>query len=337
MKPNPSLDELLCSFMDGELSPRQRTEVQRMAARDPEVGRRLRELQNCRSLFCSLPPAEAPGEMLEQIKLSLERRTLLPEQPVFAWRSAGVWHLVFRKCVAAAAMIALLAVLGAVVYQIVAPVASTGPEPLVSRAGRPRIAGKMPATRVAEPAVVADAGFSGRLELKTAVLAQADAFIRRAIEDNGLANFVQADGIDGGRVYRLVSSREGVNRLLTSLSGLWPNFDSATLHVSRPGEPIHPVVVEAVTPGQAVSIVARNSTQASLEAAESYARMNGVERTIPGREIVMAINEYTGNTPALIPIPKPVEAAKTAASEATLIPPQGDVEASLTIVLLGTR
>ncbi len=335
MKPNPSLDELLCSFMDGELSPRQRTEVQRMAARDPEVGRRLRQLQNCRSLFCSLPPAEAPVEMLEQIKLSLERRTLLQEQPVLARRSAGAWHLVFRQFAAAAAMIALLAVLGAVVYQIVAPVASTGPQPPVAAENRPTWTGIEPPAAV--PTAVADAGFSGRLELKTAALVQAGASIKRAIEDNGLASFVEVDMIGGGRVYRLVSTREGVNRLLTSLSSFWPNFDSTTLHVSRPGEPLHPVVVEAVTAEQAVSIVARNSTQASIEAAESYARVNGVERNIPGHEILMAINDYTGSTPALIPIPRPMEASKTAASTATLAPPQGDVEASLTIVLLGTR
>lgn len=334
MKPNPSLDELLCSFMDGELSPRQQTEVQRMAARDPEVARRLRRLQSCRSLFCSLPVAEAPGDMLEQIKLSMERHTLLQEQPAFARRSAGTWHLVFRKFVAAAAMIGLLAVLGTVVYEIVAPVPGTGPQPPVATGQRPMWTGTDP---VAASSVVADAGFSGRLELKTAALVQADASIKRAIEDNGLANFVQADAIDGGRVYRLVSTREGVNRLLTSLSGLWPNLDSATLHVSRLGEFIDPVVVEAVTPGQAVSIVARNNTQASIEAAENYARMNGVERNIPGHEILMAINDYTGSTPALIPIPKPVEASKTASSKATLAPPQGDVEASLTIVLLGTR
>jgi hypothetical protein len=334
MKPNPSLDELLCSFMDGELSPRQRTEVQRMAARDPEVARRLQQLQSCRSLICSLPPAQAPCDLLEQVRLSMERRTLLQEQPVFARRSAGAWQLAFRKLSAAAAMIALLAVLGAVVYQIMAPVASTGPQPLVSRASRPRIAGKMPATRAVAPTVVADAGFSGRLELKTAALVQADASVKRAIEDNGLAGSVEVDMISGGRVYRLVSTRAGVNRLITSLSGVWPSFDSATFHVSRLGEAIDPVVVEAITPGQAVSIVARNTTEASIEAAESYALINGVERNIPGSEIVSLIGEDTGSAWALLTVPQPRE---TRPSNATLAPPQGEVEASLTIVLLSTR
>jgi len=334
MMPNPSLDELLCSFMDGELSPRQRTEVQRMAARDPDVTRRLRQLQSCRSLFSSLPPAEAPGDMLEQIKLSMERRTLLQEQPVFARRSVGAWHLVFRKFVAAAAMIALLAVLGAVVYQIVAPVASPGLPSLVAEGRGPRWPGVNP---VAPRTVVADAGFSGRLELKTVALIQADASIRRAIEDSGLAGAAEVDMIGGGRVYRLVSTREGVNRLITSLSGIWPNFDSATLHVNRLGESINAVLVEAVTPRQVASIVTSNSTQASIAAAQGYALVNGMTRRIPGSEVLAAINDDTGSTLAFMTVPKPMEAKSEGVSKTAFAPPQGDVEASLTIVLLGTR
>ena len=65
MKPNPSLDELLCSFMDGELSPRQRTEVQRMAAHDPQVARRLRQLQNGHTLLHALPVTPAPRDLLD--------------------------------------------------------------------------------------------------------------------------------------------------------------------------------------------------------------------------------------------------------------------------------
>ncbi len=121
MKPNPNLDELLSSFMDGELSPRQRTEVQRLAAHDPQVARRLQQLQNCRTLYTALPVAKAPGDLLEQVKASLERQTLLQRQPVAGRHSLGAWHLAFRRFVAAAAMIALMGVLGVVVYEIVSP------------------------------------------------------------------------------------------------------------------------------------------------------------------------------------------------------------------------
>jgi anti-sigma factor RsiW len=66
MNANPNIDELLCSYLDGELPPRQQTEVQRLVARDPEVGRRLRQLQNCKTLISALPRAQAPAEMLDQ-------------------------------------------------------------------------------------------------------------------------------------------------------------------------------------------------------------------------------------------------------------------------------
>ncbi len=320
MKPNPNLDELLNSFVDGELSARQKTEVQRMAARDPEVGWRLRQLQNCKTLFSSLPPAQSPPDLLEQVRQSLERRLLLQEQPVFGRRAAGSWHLVFRKLVSAAAMIALLAILGVVVYQIVGPAANMGTPPFGPGTG---------------PVAVAERGFSGRLELQTAALVQAEASLRRAIEDNGLAKFVRIDTDGDRQVYRLVSTREGAHRLLASLSGIWPNFGSAALHVERPGDPTAAVVVESVTPEQAVSIVACDSTEAALRTAENYALMNGLTQNIPGQGLLAALGEDAGIASAMMTAPKPFEAANDART--VLAEPQGQPDTSLTIVLLGTR
>jgi hypothetical protein len=322
MKPNPNLDELLSSFVDGELSARQKTEVQRMAARDPEVDRRLRQLQNCKTLFSSLPPAQSPPDLLEQVRQSMERRLLLQEQPVFGRRAAGTWHLVFRKLVSAAAMIALLGILGAVVYQIVGPVSNVGMPPVGLGTG---------------PVAVAERGVSGRLELQTAALVQAEASLRQAIEDNGLAKFVQIDTNGDRQVYRLVSTREGAHRLLASLSGIWPNFGSAALHVERPGDPTAAVLVEAVTPEQAVSIVACDSTESALRTAETYALMNGLTQNLPGRGLLAALGEDAGIASTMMTAPRPMEASNDAASRTTLAEPQGRPDTSLTIVLLGTR
>jgi hypothetical protein len=338
MKPNPNLDELLSSFVDGELSDRQKTEVQRMAARDPEVGRRLRQLQNCRALFSSLPPAQSPPDLLEQVRQSLERRLLLQEQPVFGRRAAGSWHLVFRKLVSAAAMIALLGILGVVVYQIVGPASNVATPPTAgpvadSTSAQPRFGPEV----VAPPALAAQRGFSGRLELQTAALVPAEASLRQAIEDNGLTPFVQVDTSGSRQVYRLVSTREGANRLLASLSGIWSNFSSASLHVERPGDPTVSVVVESVTLEQAVSIVTCNDTEASLRAAESYALMNSLARNIPGQELLVALGEDAGIPSTMMMAPKPQQTANDATSRTTLAPPQGRPDTSLTIVLLGTR
>jgi hypothetical protein len=334
MKPNPNLDELLSSFMDGELSPRQRTEVQRMAARDAQVARRLQQLQNCRSLFCALPVEKAPSDLLEQIRVSLERHSLLQEQPVVRKRSIGAWHLAFRRLVAAAAVLVLMGVLGVVVYQIVSPV-SPGAGPLASDS-HSLSTGERDRTTVT-PLMVADAGFTGRLELRTARLAYADTFVARAIENSGLSGQDQSDIASNKRVYRVTGTREDVNRFVASLSGVWQNFEDAVLQVDRAESTQTPVVVEGVTPEQAAGIVAQNSTQASLEAAAGYAVMNRVAKAMPGGEIRSLMPDDPRALFAALSIPQPRETGPQTAPPITAVRPEGKAQVSLTIVLLAAQ
>ena len=77
MKEIPNIDELLNSFIDGELAPRQHTEVQRLLAHDDTIAHRLKELQQCKMFLSSMPVVEAPPQILENVKASLARRTLL--------------------------------------------------------------------------------------------------------------------------------------------------------------------------------------------------------------------------------------------------------------------
>ena len=77
MKEKTNINELLSGYIDGELDERQTTEVQRLIAHDPKVAERLREMQQYSTLIGSLPIAEAPAEMLEDIKTRLERNSLL--------------------------------------------------------------------------------------------------------------------------------------------------------------------------------------------------------------------------------------------------------------------
>jgi hypothetical protein len=332
MKANPNIDELLNSFLDGELPVRQQTEVQRLAARDPQVGRRLRELQSCKTLIGALPRAEAPGEMLEQIKLCLERRTLLDEPSVSSRSTAGAWNLMARRLVAAAAMIALLGVLGVVVYQIVTPVPGTGVNrPVAGTSESPTGIG--PGGTI--PAMVADSGFSGRLEIRTASFPNTSDFITRAVEDNGLSGSVGSEVTGNSRIFRVASTREGVNRLLASLGEIWQTFDAATLHVDRPGQHTIAVTVEAVTPEQAARIVAQGSTQASVDAARSYAQTNAMRRNMPAGDILDMIHDDTSSARDLTNIDDIVRRAGP--PEKTLAAPQGRIDTTLTIILLRSR
>jgi hypothetical protein len=211
MKEDPNINQLLNGYIDGELAERQRTEVQRLVARDAEVAQQLRELQKCKILVSSLPRAEAPGRMLEKIKIALESRTITASQPSGSERRRGAKHLLVRKVLNAAAMIGLVAVLGTVVYTILSPETAAGP--LVASAGR--------------------------LELKTSNLVAVDTAINRGVENGDVT--VRTSTQDGNKVYTLTGSREAIAAMLTTdINSVWDSFDSTRFAIKD-----KPVVVDS--------------------------------------------------------------------------------------------
>jgi len=238
MKENPDIEELLNSFIDGELPARQQTELQRLISHDARVAQRLRELQKCKMLVSSLPFDEAPAEVAEEIKTSLEGRTPLAQPPFLLSpegtgvrfdERAGARNLLVRKVLAAAAMIGLVAILAAVIYTIVAPESDY---------------------KTSVPAM----GFNGRLELKTDALVAVNSFINRAIEDNGLLEKVSYEAQQNKSVYSLSCSRDDLNLLLADLANIWEEFDSATLFVETKA-PAKIVVVDGVSAEQIADLV----------------------------------------------------------------------------------
>ena len=332
----PNIDELLNSFLDGELTQRQHTEAQRLVAHDAQVAKRLRELQKCKMLVGSLPFEQAPAEMAEQIKASLEERTPSGQQTIHFDQRRGARHLLVRKVLTTAAMIGLVAVLGAVIYTIVAPESVTERPVIVE--GRLEPAARIRPETI-EPTIVvaadksiaevkpAERGFSARLELKTNALAAVDAFINRAIEDS----YISPERNPEAGIYALSCSRRGLNLLLADLSNIWAGFDSATLFVEtdRIGEQ---VVVDAVTVEQINEIVNQDSFKTSVKVAKDFAVLNRMAELLPGKELLAAL-DATGPDFITIPIPKP----RLTSAEKTIRQPrrrEDEQKVSLTIVVV---
>jgi len=225
MKKDLNIDELLNGFIDGELTERQKTEVQRLITHDAKIAQRLRQLQKCRMLVASLPFEQAPEDMVEQVKVSLERKTLLTGQLITFDERKGARQLMFRKVLAAAAMIGLVAVLASVIYTIVTP-------------------------ESAKPAI----GFKGRLELKTNNLLAADMVIDKAIKDNALADSVTLKRQRDKNIYTLVCSRDNLSSLLANLENSWEKFNSATLFVETKTQNKQ-VVIDDVNVKQIVDLI----------------------------------------------------------------------------------
>ena len=207
---NPKIEELLNSFIDGELADIEQNEVQRLISEDTHVAQRLKELQKSKMLVSSLPAAEAPARILHEIKASLKIRAHSAER---GWseepsdRRAGARHLMARKVLSAAAMVGLIAILSGVIYTILAP------EPDYS-------------------SVVPAVAFDGRLELKTDALRTVNTFIDRAIEAKGLSDSINLTSQGNKRVYSITCNQEDLNSLLSELTGIWERCDSKMLFVN---------------------------------------------------------------------------------------------------------
>lgn len=346
MKENPDMDtyasderidELLNSFIDGELTQRQFTEVQRLVAHNEQVARRMSELQKCKMLVSSLPCAEAPAGMADEIKSTLERRTLLGQNLELYEERRGARHLLFRNVLSAAAMIGLIAVLAAVIYTILAPegvpekpVAAEGWKPPTKEIefgnGVPSVAKEIE-VKVAEPAIVvaaekttAESGvpqmavaksmeFSVRLELKTGGSLAVAAYINRAIEDNGLFEKETAGYQSDKGKYALNCSREAMGLLLADLENVWGRFDSARLFVET-GQAGGEVVVGGVSVEQIEEIINEEGIENQIKIAKDFAVLNNMNELLPGREVFAAIEDKRSS---LLTIPKPVltSSAKT--------------------------
>jgi hypothetical protein len=297
MKEIPNIDELLNSFIDGELAPRQHTEVQRLLAHDDTIAYRLKELQQCKMFLSSMPVVEAPPQILENVKASLARRTLLGEEPSAFDEQIGARHLLGRKVFAAAAMFGLVAVLAAVVYSILAPTIPQGPIAAEHR--------NIPSTidlTVPAPVTVVAAPFSGRIELRTNTLPAVVGFINRAIEENIPSDeWIASDQGEFREPHSLICSSESFNLLLAQLDDIWNKLDSATLFVDTEvfGRK---VVVEAVTAEQITDIVNQNDSTSRIQVTRDFAVLNDISEYLPGREILAAIDA----TMDLITPPKPV-------------------------------
>jgi len=211
---NPNIEELLNGYIDGELTESENIEVQRLVSHDAKVAQRLRELQTSKILVSSLPRAEAPAGILDNVKASLETEAVSEERNWNEGPSSGrvgVRHLIVRKFLAVAAMIGLVAILGSVVYTIVAP-----------------------ESHPIHP--VPEVAFNGRLELKTDTLSTVNTFIDRAIEEKGLTDSISVKNQNGKRVYSLTCSQKDLNLLLAGLTDVWERCNSTTLNTKMPVE-----------------------------------------------------------------------------------------------------
>ncbi len=289
MKDNLNIDELFSGLIDGELSQRQLTEVKRLLANDSRLAERLRRLERCKVLLSSLPQAEAPAGIAEEVRARLERRALLDEHSETIRERQGARGLMIRRVLATAAMFLLVAVLGIVIYTIL----SSGDSAQSPVSGVERVT----STEVAETSVDsggessilaawADVQLNARLELTTGSLAAAKGKLNRILREHLPAD--TGYEVPGSwDTYAISCNSQTLDLIFADLRSAWDSFETVDFIVegAAGGKDIN---VSNATADQIMRIISQDNFEQSKRLARDFAVLNGVEEKLPANEFADA-------------------------------------------------
>lgn len=81
MMKDPHSDDILSAYFDGEATPQERAEVDRLQSSVPEVRRQLEDFERISRLLGDLPRESVPVEFSAEVMQQAERNMLLPDVP----------------------------------------------------------------------------------------------------------------------------------------------------------------------------------------------------------------------------------------------------------------
>ena len=340
---NQNIEELLNGFIDGELSTEEAAQVQQLVEKDQSIARRLHEIETCRLLVSSLPPAEPPAEVVSGIKELVQGKWSQGVRVDYTQKRAtqsfstsrGHWHLFTRQVLAASIVVGLIGLLGAVIYRIVGPEKTTtltvADSTRLPQAAEPKPEIQMQNTEHRTQNAEVMSVYS--LKLTTADFAGIDAYINKLLEESTWLKFQRAaePRLTGGQsVYTVYCSKAGLDELMTNLATVWSRFDSATLVVHN--DSAEQVAVEQVKPEQVADIAKQDTIAGRMKLAKDFAVINDIRRLMP-QEKMLALGNAGGPEPELTVIPKPV---LTSGDKSSITAPKGatdQIQVDLSIVV----
>lgn len=256
-------NELISGYIDGQLTPRQITELKRLLAHDPQCQQELEAMERQQRLLQSLPVECAPAGLTQEIQSALERQFILGGS-VRHSDKVGKWGLRLRKTAAAAAMILLpLLALSAVVYTILQP---TEQMPNTS-------SGLVAAIEKGAPAASPELLFSAVLQFQTNQPIAANDFIEKKIHTLGLMNFTTPGRQSDRTSYKIVCSRKYVEGLVGELADLWSHSEKASYALLDTSTK-QPVRVDGIDAQQALAMIRLADISTAAKLAQNMSEQN---------------------------------------------------------------
>jgi len=301
-------DELLNSFVDGELSPRQRTEVKRLAAHDQDVAGRIRQIENVRNLLRSLPREEPPNEIADNVRLLLERQSLLGDRDLSA-SDRPRRYLLLSKLRAVAAVLLLMGALVVLIHNIVSP---------LDTPGNPGVASSTPENTTLDGGSVPIESVNSTYQLHLAESTNLADVLDQAVVDHDLSAQVSRQFEENQEVYRFECEKKDLGQVLTRLQTVWGAVDRARFVMASDSDQ-DAVVIESADPRMVASVLDQKTPGSRF----TFARQ-------------MAANQ-SGRVPSsdtIPPIARPVLTAGTEAPQGSTLPLAGEGKVQLTIELI---
>ncbi|MBM4103299.1 MAG: hypothetical protein FJ263_04500 [Planctomycetes bacterium] len=255
-------NELISGYIDGQLTPRQITELKRLLAHDSQCQQELEAMERQQRLLQSLPVESAPAGLTQEIQSALERQFILGGS-VRHSDTVGKWGLRLRKAAAAAAMILLpLLALSAVVYTILQPT-----EQAPNTSSEPVAAIEKGAS--ASPELL----FSAVLQFQTNQPIAANDFIEKKIHTLGLMNFTTPARQSDRTSYKIVCSRKYVEGLVGELADLWSHSEKASYALLDTSTK-QPVCVDGIDAQQALAMIRLADISTAAKLAQNISEQN---------------------------------------------------------------
>ena len=292
MKDEERIDEMLSSYMDGELDERAMTELKRLLQHEAHAARQFDEMSKLKDLLTAMPAANAPADTFEAVKSRLERNVLLDDVAQYSHVEQGRRHLLIRRTITAAAILVPIAALIIVVFNIFFP--DLTPEPFIAEKPIPKAVERIEIPETAalpEPVVAAVADevevapqpqplppvnipFAAELEITAASPTIANAFIGKILYDSSLLDSVTIkESQQGYTEYSLDCSRDQAGDMLVEFKTVWSKFSSARLKLSAETSGSY-VIIDNVTPQQLLDVFEVDDSVERLAVARDMSQSN---------------------------------------------------------------
>ena len=270
-----NLEEMLSDYIDGELSDRKQTELKRLMEHDEALKERLSELEKQKQLLNSMPAAEAPEGLLDDVMGSLERKFLLNEYSAVSEETDGHKTLFVRRLLTAAIIMVLFGGLAALVINIIMPPIGQKNNNFVNNDLPTYNPLNMPGG--SDNAFVPEDKtpvFVASLNLETHHTIAMNSFIKKAIFNNDLSDYAAMPKSDGSETeIKLTGPIDKIETFLGDMKAEWGRCRGTSLAVYDHAMD-RDIVIEDVTAEQMLRIFGEGKFYTRMQKVNDIADFN---------------------------------------------------------------